>query len=78
MPLSSNAFIGLPPATLAQLQQDFLDCVTAIAVGNQSYTVNGRQFTRANLSEVKATLAEITQAIRAAGGTARTTAQATV
>lgn len=78
MPLSSNPFLGLSSAQLTQLQTDFLDCLTSIAVGNQSYTVNGRQFTRANLSEVKSTLAEIAQAIRAEGGTARTEAQATV
>lgn len=78
MALSDNAFIGLPALTLTQLQTDYVACIRAIAVGNQSYTLNGRQFTRANLREARDTLKEINQAIRALSGTAISIAQATV
>lgn len=78
MALSDNPFVGLPSATLTQLQTDYVACLTAIAVANQSYTINGRQFTRANLAEVRTTLGEINQAIRRLAGGGITQAQATV
>lgn len=67
-PISSNPFVGLPAATLTALQGDFINAVTAVAVAGQSYTINGRQFTRAELDVLKDTLAEINAAIDAASG----------
>ena len=66
-------FVGLPAATLAQLQTDFTSCLTAIAVAGQSYTISGRQFTRADLKEVAALLSEVTQAILAQSPSSRVT-----
>lgn len=66
-------FYGLPLATLQQLQTDFTACLTAIAVAGQSYTIAGRQFNRANLKEVKDTLAEIVAALNRANATSPTT-----
>lgn len=66
-------FIGLPAATLAGLQTDFTNCLTAIAVAGQSYTISGRQFTRADLKEVAALLSEVTQAILAQSPSSRVT-----
>ena len=67
-----GTFYGLPLATLQQLQTDFTSCLTAIAVAGQSYTIMGRQFNRANLPEVRDTLAEIQAAITRAQGTSVT------
>lgn len=65
-------FFGLDAATLAQLKADYLSCLTAIAVAGQSYTIAGRQFNRANLAEVKQTIAEIQAALNRANGTSIT------
>lgn len=65
-------FFGLPLATLQQLQTDYTACLTAIAVAGQSYTISGRQFNRANLREVKETLAEIIAAVARANNTGTT------
>jgi hypothetical protein len=59
---SSNAFIGLPLATLTALQTAYVSALTALA-SNQSYSLNGRALTRANLADVKAALGEINAAI---------------
>lgn len=67
-----NAFIGLPLATLQSLQTAYVACLTAIA-SNQSYALNGRSLTRANLGEVQTALANINAAIALASGTASTT-----
>ncbi len=60
--MASNPFIGLTSAQLATLQTAYVSAVTAIASG-QSYALNGRQLTRANLSDVTATLGQINAAI---------------
>lgn len=65
-------FFGLDAATLTQLKTDYLSCLTAIAVAGQSYTIAGRQFNRANLAEVKQTIAEIQAALNRANGTSIT------
>lgn len=65
-------FYGLDSATLTQLKTDYLACLTAIAVAGQSYTIAGRQFNRANLAEVKQTIAEIQAALNRANGTSIT------
>lgn len=70
---ASNPFIGLSLSQLQTLQTAYLDAVTALA-SNQSYSLNGRQLSRANLNDVKATLGEINAAIddKNAGTTDRT------
>lgn len=65
---SSNAFIGLDLATLTTLQTAYVSALTALA-SNQSYSLNGRALTRANLPDVKDTLGEINAAIADINGT---------
>jgi len=68
-----NPFIGLDAATLATLKAEALACLSAI-LKNQSYSLNGRSMTRANLNDVKTTLGQIQAAADiAAGTTAQTT-----
>lgn len=72
----TGLFVGLPLATLQQLQTDYTACLTAIAVAGQSYTIAGRQFNRAQLDEVKEMLGEIVYALaRTAGSTTSTPSQ---
>jgi hypothetical protein len=59
----NKTFFGLPLATLQELQTDFTACLKAIAVAGSSYSIAGRAFTRANLSEVAQTLKELQAAI---------------
>ena len=67
-----GTFFGLPLATLQTMQTQWLACLTGIATAGQSYQIAGRQFTRADLAEVKDTIAELQAAIDRASGT-RTT-----
>lgn len=76
--ISDNPFIGLDAAFLAEALTTYKACFLAIGAAGQSYTINSRTFTKANLDEVKRTLAQINQAIRQANGTALTYVQATV
>ena len=57
-----GVFYDLTAAELATLRTEYLACLSAIAVAGQSYTIGGRQFNRANLKEVKDTLAEVVAA----------------
>lgn len=66
-------FVALDVATLTLMQQQWLQCLTAISTGHQQYSMAGRSFTRANLSEVTDTLAEISYALKLRiGGLQRT------
>jgi hypothetical protein len=56
-----NPFTGLDAATLAQLKTAFTNALLAVAQ-NQAYSLNGRSLTRANLTEIKNTLGQITNA----------------
>lgn len=70
----TNPFITFQPAELAALRASYLACLTAIATAGQSYTVAGRQFTRASIGEVKEILAQIGNAqARQSGKRARRT-----
>lgn len=60
--MASNPFFGLTLNQLQTLQANFLAALTAIA-SNQSYSLNGRSLTRANLNDIKDTLSEIQAAI---------------
>ena len=68
----TGIFYGLPLATLQAMQVQLLACLAGIATAGQSYSIAGRQFTRANLSEVKDMVAELQAAIDRANGTRAT------
>jgi hypothetical protein len=68
MALSDNPFIGLPLATLTQMQTDWLQCLSDLAKAGQTYTMGGRTMTRANLPEIRTTLSELRIAISNASG----------
>ena len=65
-------FYGLDSATLATLKDAYTNAIVAVATAGQSYSISGRAFTRANLPELNATLAEIIAAQNFANGTAIT------
>jgi hypothetical protein len=68
----TGQFLGLDTATLTQLKTDFVACLTEIAVGGQTYAIGNRSYTRADLAEVRNTVAEIQFALdRATGARAR-------
>lgn len=67
--MAKGSFVGLPLATLNSLQTKYLECLEAIAVAGVSYSIAGRSFSRANLTEVRNTVEELTYAIRLANGT---------
>lgn len=62
-------FYGLDAATLATLKTAYTDAIVAVATAGQSYSISGRSFSRANLPELNATLAEIIAAQNYAAGT---------
>ena len=64
----TGVFVGLDAATLAQMKTDWLLCLQSIAVLAQSYSLAGRNYNKADLAEVKATIAEIVYAQRLASG----------
>jgi hypothetical protein len=67
--MAKGDFIGLPLATLTSLRDKYVTCLEAIAVAGASYSIAGRSFSRANLGEVRDTIAELTLAIQSANGT---------
>ena len=67
--MAQGSFVGLPVATLTSLRDKFVSCLETIAVAGVSYSIGGRSFSRANLTEVRNTLEELNYAIRLADGT---------
>ena len=65
----TGKFALLDTATLLSMQTDWIACLHAIAVGNQSYSIAGRSFNRANLSEVSDMVSEISYALKLKSGT---------
>lgn len=63
-----NPFIGLDSATLTTLRTEALACLSAI-LKNQSYSLNGRNLTRANLNDVKTMIGQLQGALDIANGT---------
>lgn len=57
--VASDRFVLLDSATLAEMRTDWRACLKAIATAHQSYSIGGRTFTRANLSEVASIVADI-------------------
>lgn len=64
-----GVFYGLDSATLATLKEAYTNAIVAVATAGQSYSISGRQFTRADLAELNQTLAEIIAAQNQANGT---------
>jgi hypothetical protein len=52
------SFAGLTQEQLTELQSAYYAAILAVA-SHQSYSMMGRSFTKADLSELRATLAEI-------------------
>jgi hypothetical protein len=67
--MAKGDFLGIPLATLTSLRDKYVTCLEAIAVAGASYSIAGRSFSRANLGEVRDTIAELTLAIESANGT---------
>ena len=67
--MAKGDFVGLPLATLTSLRDKYVTCLESIAVAGASYSIAGRSFSRANLGEVRDTIAELTLAIQSANGT---------
>lgn len=67
----SNQFLGLDLGTLNDLKASFVECLKAIAIAGQNYTISGRTFTRADLAQVRQTIAEIQAAIDQTGSRAQ-------
>ena len=67
--MAKGDFIGLPLATLTSLRDTYITCLEAIAVAGASYSIAGRSFSRANLTEVRNTIEELSYAIKLADGT---------
>ncbi len=64
----TGAFLGLDVETLTEMRTQWLACLTTIAIGQQSVSIAGRQYTRANLMEVKMIIGEINYALRGGAG----------
>jgi hypothetical protein len=62
---SENAFIGLPLLTLQSLQTAYHTAILEVVTTGQTYALEGRSRTSADLSELKKTLREISDAITA-------------
>ena len=70
MPITGS-LVGLPAATLIDLQSKFVACLTAIATRGAAYAIDGRSYTSADIAEVRQTLQEINYALMQANGTRR-------
>jgi len=69
--MARSDFYGLPTATLTGLRDQYIDAITAVATNGVSYSIGGRSLSRANLTEMRNTLGDITAAIDRAAGTRR-------
>jgi hypothetical protein len=58
----ANAFSGLDVATLTSLRNDLVDGIRKVAL-NQSYSLNGRSLTRADLGQLRTTLSQVQGAL---------------
>lgn len=71
MPIQGQ-FYGLPVSTLQSLLTSYLSALEAIATRGQSYSLDGRTLTAADLDKVRQTIAELQAAISRAQGNRRT------
>ena len=70
--MARNSFIGLSATDLNTLKTTYLQAITDIGSTGQSIAIPGRNLTRANLIDIKATLGEINEAIAMLNGTRKT------
>ena len=62
-----NPFLGLDSATLATLKTKTLDAIQAVLL-NQSYSLNGKSVSRADLAQLNNMLGNLQDAINDANG----------
>lgn len=60
--------MNLDAGTLATMLQQWQQCLSFIAVGNQSYSMAGRSFTRADLADVSDMVGELSYALQLKNG----------
>jgi hypothetical protein len=63
-----GVYYGLDLATVTQIRTETLSAIEAILKTGASYSIGGRQLTRANLQELQNTVMECTAAIGRIGG----------
>jgi hypothetical protein len=71
--MARSDFYGLPTATLTELRDEYVAAIKAIATNGVSYSIGGRSLSRANLTEMRNTLGDITSALDRASGSRRRT-----
>jgi hypothetical protein len=74
--MARSDFYGLPVATLEELRDEYVAAIRAVAVNGVSYSIGGRSLSRANLTEMRNTLGDITAALDRASGRRRRTLHA--
>jgi hypothetical protein len=74
--MARSDFFGLPVATLEELRDDYVAAIKAVAINGVSYSIGGRSLSRANLTEMRNTLGDITAALDRASGRRRRTLHA--
>jgi hypothetical protein len=67
-----NPFLGLDSATLATLKTKTLDAIQAVLL-NQSYSLNGKSVSRADLAQLNNMLGNLQDAINDANGSSTDT-----
>ena len=71
--MARSDFYGLPVATLTELRDEYVNAIKAVATNGVSYSIGGRSLSRANLTEMRNTLGDLTAAIDRASGSRRRT-----
>jgi hypothetical protein len=71
--MARSDFYGLPTATLTELRDEYVNAIKAVATNGVSYSIGGRSLSRANLTEMRNTLGDITAALDRASGSRRRT-----
>ena len=71
--MARSDFYGLPVATLTELRDEYVSAIKAVATNGVSYSIGGRSLSRANLTEMRNTLGDLTAAIDRASGSRRRT-----
>jgi hypothetical protein len=70
--MAKGIFIGLTLAQLTDMQTKCQEGLVAILVAGQSYSISGRSFNRANVTELQNMMGEINYALELKSGTAKT------
>lgn len=73
----AGTFTGLPLADLITLRTQYLGALAALATAS-SYSIAGRNVTRASIPDIKSILAELNLEIRRQSGTAITSTYARI